>query len=61
MASPLEALDIRHPQLLQRWGKRSHDLDVHLNGSAASENAGEHGYTLFGEGIRRIATTSLSL
>jgi hypothetical protein len=34
--------------------ERPHDGNVDLNGSVTSENAGEHGNTLFGEGMGTI-------
>jgi len=36
----------------------SHDGDIDLDGTRASEDAGEHGDALFGECVRGIAATA---
>ena len=34
--------------------KGANDKDTHLHGAIASEHSGQHGYTMFGKGIRQV-------
>ena len=37
----------------------THDSNIDLHGAITMQNAGEHGYTVFGEGVRTIATAAV--
>lgn len=41
---------------LAQLDEGAHTGDVDLNGAFAVEHAGEHGDTLFGEGVRQVAS-----
>jgi len=41
--------------------ERTDDLDVHLNGARAAEDAGEHRDALFGEGVREVLDVAATL
>lgn len=45
---------------LSQSHKGSHDFDVDLNGAFAVQDAGEHGDTLFGEGVGGVTATAAS-
>jgi hypothetical protein len=38
----------------------AHDRDVHLDGTPAPQNAGEHGHALLGEWVRQIPPAAAS-
>jgi hypothetical protein len=40
--------------------KRPHDRDMDLNRLLTAQNAGEHGYPLFGKGVRECPSASMS-